>query len=168
MARPTGPMTGGVTALALSLGLTAAAVVVADDLRQAHLFLRSNHIYIRIPDGPEYLVEVDSPVYEEYAKAHGADCETAPEVREKVEIRQFYKPSKGGVTGRVRVELLVSPAGRVVAIQALESGAGGLSLYSVLYATRRWIFEPGRDRSGQAAYCRYPVGVEFVEPDTQG
>ncbi|HQR23324.1 MAG TPA: hypothetical protein PL152_00300 [Steroidobacteraceae bacterium] len=168
MARPVSPMIPGIKALVLWLGLTAAAVVVADDLRQAHLFLRSNHIYIRIPDGPEYRVEVDSPVYEEYAREHGADCETPPEVREKVEIRQFYKPSKGGVPGRVRVELLVGPAGRVVAIQALESGAGGLSLYSVLYATRRWIFEPGRDRSGQAAFCRYPVSVEFVLPDTQG
>lgn len=127
------------------------------------LYLRANKIYLRIPDGPAYPASIDSPVYETYAAERAGRCEQPPKVRARTEIRQFYRPEKGGETGRVRLELLVSPDGHVVAVQLRES-AGSLAVYSVIYAVRQWDFEPGRTADGEPTHCRYSYTVDFVPP----
>jgi TonB family protein len=130
---------------------------------QVKLFLNKNKIYLRIPDGPQYPASIDSPVYESYASERAARCEQPPEVQARTEIRQFYRPEKGGETGRVRLELLVSPAGRVVAVQLRES-PGSLAVYSVIHAVKDWTFDPGLTEDGEPTYCRFEFTVDFVPP----
>lgn len=149
---------GAVVAFGLSATVSAA---ISD---RVYVFLRSNKIYLRIPQGPEYPATVDSPVYEDFAQRHAGQCATEPVVSVSTPPYQYYRPRKGGETGEVRVELLVDPVGRVAAIQVRENSAGPLSLYSVLRAAQDWTFEPGRTDDGQAAYCRYEYGVRYVPP----
>jgi TonB family protein len=148
--------------LAAALGAAPANLPAAEQ-EQVYLFLRNNKIYLRVPDGPEYPASIRSPVYESYAAERVTGCTQDPEIRERTDVLQFYKPRKGGEIGRVHVELLVNPAGRVAAIQVLES-AGSLALYSVLNALQGWKFVPGNAEDGQPAWCRFEVAVEFVPP----
>jgi TonB family protein len=152
-------------ALPIVLGaiLIAARPAIAAPPEQIKLSLNRNKIYLRIPDGPQYPASIDSPVYESYATERAARCEQPPELRERTEIRQFYRPEKGGETGRVRLELLVSPAGRVVAVQLRES-PGSLAVYSVIHAVKDWTFDPGRTEDGEPTHCRFEFTVDFVPP----
>lgn len=154
-----------VTAMVLAAALLAASAgpVEAGSQKQVGLFLRNNKIHLRTPDGLEYKAIVNSPVYEEYAGQRAVECATLPVIRERGQILQFYRPDKGGEAGVVRVELLVSPAGDVAAIQVLEA-AGPLALYTVLYAVKDWIFEPGSTAEAGPAYCRFEYRIEFVKP----
>lgn len=147
----------------LGVMLLATRPAIAAQPPQVKLFLNKNKIYLRIPDGPQYPASIDSPVYESYAAERAASCRQPPQVREKTEIRQFYRPEKGGETGRVRLELLLSPAGRVVAVQLRES-PGSLAVYSVIHAVKDWKFDPGRTADGEPTYCRFGFTVDFVPP----
>lgn len=149
--------------IVLGAMLLAAPPATAAPPEQVRLFLNKNRIYLRIPDGPQYPASIDSPVYESYATERAARCAQPPAVRERTEIRQFYRPEKGGETGRVRLELLVSPAGRVVAVQLRES-PGSLAVYSVIHAVKDWTFDPGRKADGEPTYCRFEFTVDFVPP----
>lgn len=162
MTRTIGRGTRVLMGVLLAAVVAVAAGPAAAARREAvYLFLRNNRIYLRVPDGPEYAAAVNSPVYAEYANPRAVDCSTPPTLRDHGEVLQFYKPRKGGEVGLVRLELLVSPGGDVVAIQVLES-AGPLALYSVLHAVQAWKFVPGSADDAAAAYCRYEYGVTFV------
>ncbi len=150
--------------LLLAAALCAApANLPAADREQVYLFLRNNKIYLRVPGGPEYPASIRSAEYESYAAERVTECAQDPEIREQTAVLQFYKPRKGGETGLVQVELLVNPAGRVAAIQVLES-PGPLALYSVLNALQSWRFTPGKAEDGRPAWCRFEYAVRFVPP----
>ena len=140
--RVNGKARATVMSVVAALLATSAGPAEAGSPKHVGLFLRNNKIHLRTPDGLEYKAVVNSPVYEEYAGQRAVECAKLPVIRERGQILQFYRPGKGGEAGVVRVELLVSPAGDVAAIQVRES-AGSLPLYTVLYAVKDWIFEPG-------------------------
>jgi hypothetical protein len=156
------PWTGiwiGTAAVCLVLAAPEPADAGAPD--RVSIFLRSNHIHLRIPDGPEYQAEVNSPVYETYAKEHATECARPPIIAGRDEVGVYYKTSQGPQTGVVRFEVLVDPTGHVVAFQVLES-PGGYALYSVIKSVRDWTFVPGETEGGKATYCRYQYGFRFV------
>lgn len=133
----------------------------AEKPAHAQVFLRQNRIHVRIPGGPTYAAEVNSPVYEEYMEARAVDCVKAPVLRsDPKKVGIFYKTSRGADLGIVRFELLVNPEGRVEAVQLRES-AGAFAAYSVLAAVVQWEFEPGQ-ADDAPAYCRMSHAYNFV------
>ena len=132
------------------------------DTDQVYLFLRNNHIYLRVPDGPTYRAIVDSPVYEEYAGSRVTDCAAQPQPTSRKPIEVYYKTGHGPQFGAAEFELLVNPRGAVAAVQIRKS-PGGYALYSALKAIQEWTFGPGTDQAGAATWCRYQLRVNFVE-----
>ncbi len=73
-----------------------------------------------------------------------------------------------GQEGQVRVRLTVSPAGKVIRQEVIESKPPGIFDYSALKATKGYVFPPGEEEFEIDQVIRYVIEDERFGPEMQG
>lgn len=72
-----------------------------------------------------------------------------------------------GQEGQVRVRLTVSPAGKVIRQEVIESTPPGIFDYSALKATKQYVFPPGEEEFEIDQVIRYRIEDDRFGPEMQ-